>query len=291
MFSAQQTNSPRLRPATLLVLCLVAPVASGCDADGREGAALPVVAVSVPPQAYFVERLAGDSVRVEVMLPPGGNPHVHEPTFQQVRALAEAAVYVKVGHPKFAFEGAWLDRLLADNRGLRVVDCSAGIDAGVDDPHVWLSPRLVRAMLPRIAAAIAGAVPGRAADVDDRLATLLAEVDRLDAEIREQLSGLSSRRFYVMHAALGHFARDYGLQQVAVESGSREPDPRQLAELVARAKQDRVRVLFGQPQFAPRHAQVIAAEIGARLVDVDPLARDWVTNLRTLTAALREALA
>ena len=120
---------------------------------------------------------------------------------------------------------------------------------------------------------------------------LLADVDRLDADIREQLTGLSSRRFYVMHAAFGYFARDYGLQQVAVESGSREPDPRQIAQLIERAKRDGVRVLFGQPQFAPRHAELIASEIGARLVEVDPLARDWMENLRSLTMALRQALA
>jgi zinc transport system substrate-binding protein len=287
---AQQAYRRSLR-APALLLCFAAFGAQGCNERVRERAAVPVVAVSVPPQAYFVERLAGDSARVEVMLPSGANPHVHEPTFQQVRALAEATIYVKVGHPKFAFEGAWLDRLLADNEGLRVVDCSLGIDAGVDDPHVWLSPRLVRTILPRMAAALAAKIPEQQRGVDERLAHLLADVDRLDADIREQLTGLSSRRFYVMHAAFGYFARDYGLQQVAVESGSREPDPRQIAQLIERAKRDGVRVLFGQPQFAPRHAELIASEIGARLVEVDPLARDWMENLRSLTMALRQALA
>lgn len=267
------------------MLCL----APACNEPAVPEDSRPVVAVSVPPQAYFVERLADDWVRIEVMIPPGTSPHTHEPDIAQVRAVGDAKLYVMVGHPSFPFERTWLARLLAQNPTVRVVDCGAGLETLQGDPHLWLSPRAVRSFVPKIAAALIDLLPERREEIDKREAEFLDEIDRLDADIRSLLGG-GGKRFFVFHPAWGYFARDYGLEQVPIEVDNKEPDPRQVAALIQRARREKVRVIFVQPQFSKRSAELIAREIGAKVVVVDPLARDWEANLRRAAAAFGEGL-
>ncbi len=275
--------------ATLLCGFLAALVSS-CTTD-RPAATKPLVAVSVAPQAYFVEQVAGDLVDVAVMIPAGANPHAYEPTFQQLRAVSGAALYVKVGHPHLAFEQAWMSKLLAERRDLPVVDGSAGVARLTDDPHVWLAPAHVRTMTTNIAAAIAALLPAEQARIDANRDRFLAAIDRLDGELRQQLTGLPQRRFYVFHPAWGYLAEAYGLEQVAIESEGKEPDAKRLADLIARARADGVRVVFNEPQFSASSAELVAREIGARVAVIDPQARDWADNLRRVAAQLHEALA
>lgn len=289
---ATGTNGRQERVTGLLVLlassCALVHVI-GCAEKATPEDGRPIVAVSVPPQAYFVERLAGDLVRTEVMIPPGASPHSHDPGISQVRSVGDAALYVTVGHRAFPFERTWLDRLLAQNRDIRIVDCSAGLEQQRGDPHVWLSPRIVRSIVPRIAAALIDLLPGHGEEIRRREGDFLGEIDRLDADIRSSLPG-GGKRFYVFHPAWGSFAREYGLEQVPIEIDNKEPDPRQLAALIQRAREEKARILFVQPQFSKRSAELIAGEIGAKVVVVDPLARDWEANLRRAAAAFREGL-
>lgn len=279
----------RARSIAVLLGCWALCLVVACSkrevpADGR-----PVVAVSVSPQAYFVERLADSWVRIEVMIPPGTSPHTHEPDISQVRAVGDAALYVMVGHSSFPFERTWLERLLSQNRSIRIVDCAQGLARREGDPHVWLSPRTVRSFVPEIAAALADLLPEHREEIEKREAEFLAEIDRLDADIRSMLAG-AGKRFYVFHPAWGYFARDYGLEQVSIETENKEPDPRQVAALIRHARREKVHVIFVQPQFSKRSAELIAQEIGAKVVVIDPLARDWEANLRRAAAALRDGL-
>lgn len=250
----------------------------------------PVVVVTVAPQAYFVQRLAGDQVEVVVMLPPGASPETYEPTIQQMKAITRAALYVKVGHPNFPFEQTWLDRLLAEAKDMRVVDCAKRIEKRAGDPHLWVSPAAARTFVPDVAAALAQLLPDQRTEIESREASLRRDIDRVDSEIRGMLANLRTRRFYVYHPAWGYFAADYGLEQVPIEVGAKEPDPRRLAALIARAKSEGTQVIFAQPQFSQRSAELVASEIGARVVVIDPLARDWLENLLRVARALRETL-
>jgi zinc transport system substrate-binding protein len=277
--------------STLAALAFCCPLYlfGGCAGETASEHSRPVVAVSVPPQGYFVERLAKDLVQIEVMIPPGASPHTHDPGISQVRAVGNAALYVMVGHRALPFERTWLDRLLAQNQNIRIVDCSKGLQQTEGDPHIWLSPRIVRSFVPRIAAALIDLFPVHVDEIRKREQEFLAEIDRLDADIRSSFAG-AGKRFYVFHPAWGSFARDYDLEEVPIEIDNKEPDPRQLAELIRRAQEEKVRIIFVQPQFSKRSAQLIAEEIGARIVVIDPLARDWEANLRQVAAAFREGL-
>jgi zinc transport system substrate-binding protein len=251
--------------------------------------ARPLVIVSVLPQRYFVERIAGDAVEVVVMIPPGANPASHEPTIAQLRALHEARLVVTVGHPDFPFERAWLGALLAEAAPATVIEASAGVDLLPGDPHLWVSPRRARGMARNIAAALAELLPDQRETFEARLAALLEEIDRLDAELRDTLSPHKGGRFLVFHPAWGYLAADYGLEQMAIQRHGKDPDPRRLADLIREARQAGIEVVFAQPHFDPTSAEMIAAEIGGRVEWLDPLAPDWPDNLRRVARALARA--
>ena len=267
-----------------------------------EGGALRVF-VSVPPHAYLVERIGGDQIEVEMLVPPGQDPHTFEPTPGQVVSLGRAAMFVQVGMP---FERRLLARIAAGHDRLRVVDATAGIALrdgsctfcdhdhhhghGEPDPHVWLSPPLLKRQAATIAEALAEANPARAETYRRNLAVLEAELDAVDARIRAKLAPFRGRAFYVFHPAFGYFADAYGLRQEAVEVEGKAPTPRQLRALIQRARADGVEVLFVQPQFDPSAAEVVAEAIGGRVETLDDLAPELTANLERIAERIAASM-
>ena len=266
------------------------------------------VTVSIVPQAYFVERIGGEHVAVQVMVEPGQSPHTYEPKPEQLVALSQSNVYFSIG---VSFEDAWLERIAAASPGMLLVDTAAGIerrpieahDHGDDDddheedhegenldPHIWLSPRLVRIQARHMADALAELDPEHAQEYRDNLVAFEAEIDALDAEIRQQLAGLTSAKFLVFHPSWGYFADEYGLEQVAIEVGGQEPSAAELAQLITMAREEGIRVVFAQPEFSTRSAEVIAEEIDGRVLLINPLALDWAENLREVARTVAEVL-
>lgn len=264
------------------------------------------VAVSVPPQAFLVEQLAGEHARIEVMVPASRSPETYALTPRQIAALEKAQLYVAVGHPAFGFERNHLERLRAQKKALAVVEMAEGVGLlpsadqhvnpfvggeGVDtDAHVWLSPRIMADAARRVTTALQEIDPDHADFFALRLVRFLAAIDQLDREIRTSLEGVGHRRFLVVHPAWGYFAAEYGLEQVAIEHHGKEPGAAHLRAVIDDARRQGTKVIFGQKGFSERSATVIALEIGGEVVTVDPLARDWFANLRRVAAAFGRAL-
>lgn len=248
----------------------------------------PVVLVSVPPQAWLVERLADGLVDVLVMIPPGADPHVYEPTIEQMRAAGEASVYVKVGHPHFSFEQVWFDRFRAENPDMRIVDGSRGVTGQEGDPHLWTSIAAMRAMAGGVAAALIETLPEHGDTLRARLAGTQAEIDTLDARIRRMLQPCRGRSFLVFHPAWGYFAAEYGLEQVAIERDGKAPAPADLARIIDSARAAGATRVFVTPQTNPAAARVVAAEVGADVVTLDPMERDWPGEMRRVAGAIEE---
>jgi zinc transport system substrate-binding protein len=267
--------------AWLAALAWLAGCASPPATEGR-----PVIAVSVLPQAWFVERLAGDFAEVTVMIPAGANEATYEPTVAQMKAVSDAAVYVEVGHPNFAFERAWLSRLLGGNDRVMVVDGSAGTRLKREDPHVWLSAEHAAAMCRNVHRALVERFPERRAGLDAALADVVAEIDGVDHDVRSMLEPYAGRAFVVVHPAWGYFADAYGLEQLAIEHEGKEPSPAALGALFRRMRDEKIRVVFAQPQFSRAEAEMVARETGARVEVVDPLGRDWPAVMRGAARAL-----
>jgi zinc transport system substrate-binding protein len=249
-----------------------------------------LVVVSVVPQSFFVEKIADDLVRIEIMVPPGASPATYEPTLEQLAALSRASLYVKVGHPHFPFEDTWLEPLLEEHRSLPVVDASAGLELGDEDPHLWVAPRHARVMVKNIEAALATHLPEHARSFARNLDALLVEIDAVDADLREALRGKQGGRFVVLHPAWGHLAQQYGLVQLAIQREHKETNPRHLKALIEEARAAGIEVVFAQPHFQRAGAEVVARELGGRVEILDPLAYSWSENLREVARRLAEAI-
>ncbi len=272
------------------------------DADGRLR-----VFVTVEPQAYLVERIGGPHVAVEVLAGAGQDPHTFEPTPRQVRALAKARLFFRVGMP---LETRLVEKISGSHPELTVVDMARGIEkltttepctdrddddhhhdhAGEPDPHVWLSPPLAKLLAANAAEDLAQADPEHAEDYQKNLTALCEELDALHEKIAEILEPYRGQSFYVFHPAFGHFGKTYGLTQRAVEFEGKQPSSRQLRALIKRAKAERVRIIFVQPQFDGRTAEVVAEMIGGKTVPIDPLAKDILKNLDEAAEEIRQSL-
>ncbi len=284
----------------MIVLLIVLP---GCgETPGQHSGAMSVF-VSVPPQAYLAEQLAGEAVNVHVLVPRGQNPHNYEPTPQQIMALGRARLYFRTGIP---LEKRVTAKLADTPAKLRIVDTTKGIDPaqaacqeshehgphahGEMDPHVWLGPPELRIMAKNMAEALVAADSAHAAKYRARLDEIQARLDTLDAELREALTPFEGKTFFVYHPAFGYFARAYGLKQRAVETGGSQPTPKDLQQLIAEARSAGVSIIFVQPQFPDESAAAVADAIKGTVMPLDPMAYNVFDNLRTIAAQIRAAL-
>jgi zinc transport system substrate-binding protein len=286
-------------------------------AIGGVAAARPIqVFVSIAPQQYFVQQIGGNRVAISVMVPPGADPHSYEPKPQQMVKLATARIYFAVG---ISLENAWLPKIGAINSHMLIVHTDDGItklpmfahlheqaemsaaqaaaersqedhDHEILDPHIWLSPPLVKIQARHVFEALAAVDPAGRALYEANYQQFAAQIDALDADLRRILAGKQGLQFMVFHPAWGYFARTYGLEQVPIEIEGKEPKAAQLAELIQHARERGIRVIFVQPQFSTSSAAVVARAIDGKVIAVDPLALDWAANLRTVAKAFEEAL-
>jgi zinc transport system substrate-binding protein len=291
----------RLRLQRLLLLLplagLLGPAGCGRGPGGPPEDGLAVFA-SIPPLAFFAQAVGGQRVRVQTLVEPGQDPHTYEPAPRQVAALARARLLFLAGFP---YEAALLPRLRDGLPDLEIVDTRQGIpllpeqgnagEQGESDPHVWMSPPLARRQAENIRDALIRADPAGEAVYREGFLRLAAELDALHAELARALAPLAGRELLVYHPAFGYFAAEYGLRQVAVESGGRQPSAQELARLIELARRRGIRVVFVQPQFSQAGARAVAEAIGGAVVPLDDLPRDYLANLRDLSRKVQEALA
>jgi zinc transport system substrate-binding protein len=163
-------------------------------------------------------------------------------------------------------------------------------EEGAPDPHVWVSPELVKVQSQAIYEALAKLDPAHEAEYKTNLDAFVADIDQLEADIKATLSGLKSKKFMVFHPAWGYFAHDFGLEQIPVEVGGQEPSAQELAHLIEEAKEEGIQVVFAQPEFSTEDAETIAQEIGGEVLLISPLAPDWLQNMRTVAQTFANAL-
>ena len=248
-----------------------------------------LVAVSIPPLAEFVEAVGGERIEVIIMVPQGASPHTYEPTPGQLSKLSRADLYVMVGSG-IEFELSWMDRFREINPEMRIVNASLGLELLRDDPHVWLSPRCAMVMVENIYNALVELDPEHEAYYAENRDRYLSQLWELDEEFREVASWARIKAILVYHPAWGYLCRDYGLQQLALEREGKEPSPRWIEQLTEEAKSRGIRVVFTSPQSGSRGVEAIAEELNAEIVEIDPLAEDYVDNMHRVLEALREAL-
>jgi zinc transport system substrate-binding protein len=288
-----------LIPATFLLLC------GGHAQAGKKLA----VFVSIPPQKYFLQQIARQRADVQVMVQPGASPATYDPKPRQMAAISRTNIYFAIGVP---FEKIWLGKIAAANPDMRVVHTDHGIQKipmaanhtksedqrgkdhqdyyGELDPHIWLSPTLVMTQARTILNALAEIDPDHSAIYEANTKDFVSKLAALDADLKNTFAGKQGFQFMVFHPSWGYFARNYGLQQVPVEIEGKDPKPAQLKALIEYAQKKQINVIFVQPQFSSRSAELIAKEIGGQVIFADPLAFDWSANLRAVAQKFKVAL-
>jgi zinc transport system substrate-binding protein len=265
--------------------------ASGADTDNIK------VFVSIIPQVYFVERIGGEHVDVEVLVGPGQSPATYDPTPKQMSKLGKSNLYFRIGVP---FERVLIPKISSAFKDLHIVDTSSGVKlryfsqskaSQVPDPHIWLDPKRVKVQAETIRAELSRIDPHHVEVFQRNCEVFHEDLDRIDSKIAHVLKPLQGSRIYVFHPAFGYFAQSYGLEQVAVEVEGKEPSARQLSNLINQARAENVKIIFVQPQYSKRNAQAIAQAIGGAVVPIDPLPRDYLRELEAMASVIRNSFA
>ena len=255
--------------------------------DGR------VITVSIPPFAYFIEAVAGDDFKVNVMLPPGADHHIWEPLPAQINALAGSEAFIING--QLGFEQAWMGRFREINQDMKILDLSQNIDLielrgeekeednnghevhlhGGPDPHYWMSPVSAYVIAEDVKNFLTQLNPASAQKYAAGLKALQNNIARVDSTLREELSGASSTTFMIYHPALAYMARDYGLEQISFEDEGKSPSPARMKALIDIARDKGINIIFIQAEYDLRNAESLAGETGAGLIVINPMNRDW----------------
>jgi zinc transport system substrate-binding protein len=263
--------------------------------------------VSIMPQAYFAGRIGGGLAEVMVLAGPGQNPHSYEPTPRQFSELAGAAVWVLSGTE---FEIGLRPKIESLFPGLPVVDGTEGVrfrnieahghdgedeehkggDSSMEkDRHTWLGLEPAKIMASHIRDALCAADGANAEVYRTNCEALVRDMEEEFNSLRRELAPLRGKTVFVYHPAFGYFLDEFGVIQEAVETGGKEPTPRVLGRLIEKVKAEKVKVIFVQAQFPVESARTAASAAGAELVGLDPLAADWLSNIRNMGKALKKA--
>ncbi len=260
-----------------------------------------LVTVSILPQKYIVEKIAGDLVDVQVLVPPGASPSTYSLVPSQMKDLSRSKVWLRIG--KIGFEDAWHEKIEQGNPDLKVFDTSRMAEwiaaeeevhgdhvhlHGID-PHIWMSPEEVEQIAELTYQALADLYPDKSAAFNANFEAFRSEIDVLDEDLIRQFDGLENRKFIIFHPALTYLARDYGLEQVSLEIDGKEPSAKHMSQLVKTAKDEGIRVVFIQKEFDQENARQLAEELDGEVVQIDPLNENWEEQIREIAEKLIEA--
>lgn len=254
-----------------------------------------MITVSILPQKTFVQKIAGNDFDVQVLVPHGASPESYSLLPSQLKKVSRSEAWFRLGY--IGFELSWKDKVEQLNPNMEVVDLSEGLEliAGKEeqhgdhvhlegvDPHIWLSPKLVKQMAEKMTEVLAGLNPENSDKYNANYQEFVKETDQLDAQIREALKDHQGKSFITFHPSLTYFAHEYGLVQYPLESGGKEPTPQHMAKVVELAREENIGVIYIQSEFDKENARVFAEEINGEIVEVRPLNPDWEENLLEIT--------
>lgn len=274
---------------------LLVVIVAACQPKPKETAQM--VSVSILPQKYFVEQIAGDLLHINVLVPPGSSPHNYSVLPSQMKELAKSKVWLQIG--LLTFEDLWNDKFAELNKELLIVNSSEGIvpiagseceheghdhhHAEAFDPHAWLAPAEVRQIAKNTLNALNTSFPQHATTFNDNYARFVLKVDSLSEKIEQQLTPLRNRKILIFHPALAYYGRQFNLQQIPLELDGKEPSPRHMKNIVDQAREENIKVIFIQKEFDTENALQLSREIGGEVMTIDPLDYNWEKQMLDIT--------
>ena len=294
--------SGKIRPGWFTLALVAVMIIAGCGKPAQNVGGKMLVAASIVPLADFAEQVGGNRVEVGLLVPPGANPHTYQIQPDQMATLSKARVLVLNG---IGLE-YWANNVIdaAKNPNLLVVDTSQGLklldhsdaDGGAGNPHVWVDPIDAIHQVEKIRDAFVKADPAHGSEYRANATRYITHLKKLDADIRSEVAQFRSKSFVSLHPTWVYFARRYGLTEAATieSSPGKEPSPQDIRHAVDTAKHLKARAIFTEPQMSPKAAEVVAEEVGAKVVMLDaygkPPRYDYIQTMRDNLKAMAEAL-
>lgn len=297
----------------LFIAALLFSCKQGGQRQNSKGDDKPVITVTIEPLRYFTEAIAGDEFTVVSMVPKGSSPETYDPTPQQLVDLARSKAYFRIGY--IGFEQTWTEKLTDNAPHLQFFDMSKNVElipddthdahhhgedghaheghvhAGGVEPHIWNSPLNAQIIAGNILHALCTIDKANESAYLERYNALIQRIERMDSLICQMLSGPEAdHAFMIYHPALSYFARDYNLHQISIEAGGKEPSPAHLKNLITACEREKVRIIFVQPEFDRRNADLIARQTGTRVVEINPLAYDWEEEMMKTARSLERGI-
>ncbi len=286
-------------PLPKIFLIIIAAFIFSCNTkdNKKSDAKKQVVTVSILPQRTFVEKIAGNDFKVNVLLPPGASPAAFTLLPSQLKDIAQSELWFRAGY--IGFEYSWKEKIEQANMDMKVVDLSEGLSLIASEqqpggavplrginPHTWMSPPLVKKMALKISEELSALNPGKKAVYDNNYHEFAEELDHIDNIIKRGLEGFQGRKFIMFHPSLAYYAREYGLKEYSLEPGGKQPTPQRMAGLVKMAKEEGISVIYIQSDLDREQARVFAEEIDGEIVQIWPLNPEWGKNLMDITEKL-----
>lgn len=274
-------------------MCAAVAVLTGC----RKSDSRPVLVASVEPQAELLREIAGPSFQVITLLNNGADAESFEPTIRTRTAVDDADLVFITGLLPFeetVVGGVDKSKLIDNSQSINLIygthghshhhgDEDSHHHDGGADPHIWASVRNARIMAADMQKALTKAYPDSAAAFEARFRRLDARLDSLDRIFADRLTDVT---FAIWHPSLTYFARDYGMEQLAVGFENKEMSARRISEAVEHAKLHKPRVFIEEAGRDSRQSRQFAETLGIPALPVNIMSADFIEQLDSLSHAL-----
>lgn len=276
---------------------LISFVLLSCGNNTKEGDSKPVLSVSIEPQRFFLDTLVGDRYEVNTVIPLGSNPEAYDPSPSQMVKVGKSKVYYQIGN--LGFENTWLKNIKYNNPDMLIVNCSEGIKLNEHqhdgehshpngDPHIWSSINTARIVAKNMYNSLIKIDKENSDFYLENYSKIEKKINLTDSVIKTYLDNAPSKSFIIYHPSLSYFADEYGLNQLPIEVDGKVPTPKQLSQLIQKGKSENVKVVFIQAEFDKKNAEVVAQELGAKIVTINPLVYDWDLEMINIAKAIAQ---
>ncbi len=275
--------------------------------------------VSILPEKFFLKKIVKDRADIEVMVKPGHSPATYEPLPSQLENLKNTKAFFTIGVP---FEKLWLGKISKNFPSLTIIDFSSGMEKrkmdhfkdllanknhdeehedheadkedhedheehehhhGSKDPHIWLSPKLVKIGTHKMLDQVIKDDPKNEDFYTKNYYSLVQELDSLTIQIKKNFANIAAKEFLVFHPSFGYFADEFNLKQIPIEVEGKKPSPKLFRAIIDYAKEKNIKAVFIQPQFNKKLAESIAEELNIKVIVIDPLSEDYIANLKNIS--------
>ena len=247
------------------------------------------VIAGITPLKTFVDKIGGEKVETTVMIPPGYSPANYAPSPSELQKLSDAEYYFTFQMP--AEKANILPKLENFNESLKLIKLDKitsekyeprNFDDGGIDPHIWMSPKRVKYMVKIITDKLVKIDPQNKGYYLQRKNNYLDELNKMDIYINDKLKDLKGKTVLIYHPVLGYFTDEYRLELKSIEKNGKDATPKRMQNLIDFAREENIKTIFYQAEIANKQPKIIASEIDGKTVKINPLAADFVENMKEI---------